>query len=80
MLSRLSIDWKHAKFFSKPGDIMGCDSAGVVVQVGKGIPQAVLGQRRGIMTRGGKSPDHGAFAEYALHPFLTLSSVQLMTT
>ena len=42
---------------------------GIVVEMGSKVPQEYQGTRRAFLTRGGQSPEHGAFAEYIAMPY-----------
>jgi len=59
-------DWKHAAYFSQPGDIIGCDYVGSVVAIGSEVPSGSvkIGETRFGFMKGGMSPTRGAFAEY----------------
>jgi len=58
-------DYKHADSLSKPGDYLGCDFVGEVVELGSDVPrdQVKTGEIRWNFTRGGVGKK-GAFAEY----------------
>ncbi|KLO04399.1 GroES-like protein [Schizopora paradoxa] len=59
-------DWKHVKNFSRPGDIVGCDFVGKVVEIGSEVPVGEIkeGEVRWGFTRGGVDGERGGFAEY----------------
>jgi NADPH:quinone reductase-like Zn-dependent oxidoreductase len=73
-------DWKHALYLSEPGVIMGCDSVGLVEEIGSAIPAGFTheGERRGLFmhgtlalahhfglfSQGGTSQTNGAFAGF----------------
>ncbi|KAJ9139149.1 Protein TOXD 3 [Pleurostoma richardsiae] len=58
-------DYKHIDVVSPPNSIIGCDYAGVVIEVGKKAPgQWRVGDRVAGAVHGGLYPDRGAFAEY----------------
>lgn len=50
---------------SKPGDIIGCDFVGEVVELGADVPkdEVKVGELRWGSQRGGVSPTEGSFAE-----------------
>jgi len=56
-------DWKSA---TRPtsGNIIGCDFAGVVEEVGEGVTNVKKGERVASFVRGCSDPENGAFAEY----------------
>ncbi|KAJ7054979.1 chaperonin 10-like protein [Mycena amicta] len=58
-------DWKTLMLNLKSGNIMGCDFAGVVVNIGSEVPTALRkrGERVAGFVHGGIGPN-GAFAEY----------------
>ncbi|KAI1617390.1 putative zinc-binding oxidoreductase ToxD [Exophiala viscosa] len=61
-------DWKHLDYrLVADGCLVGCDFAGTVVEVGKGVNKALsTGDRVAGVAHGGNSiqPEDGAFAEY----------------
>ena len=60
-------DWKYVTYNSLPGCLIGCDYAGVVVEVGKAVKRPFKkGDRVCGCAHGGNSmnPQSGAFAEY----------------
>ncbi|KAF9646177.1 GroES-like protein [Thelephora ganbajun] len=58
-------DWKHARRNTSPGTILGCDFAGVVVQVGPNLRVPVkVGNKVAASLRGGVDKERGGFAEY----------------
>ncbi|KAJ5827401.1 Protein TOXD [Penicillium robsamsonii] len=60
-------DWKHVKFLSPPGSLVGCDYAGIVQKIGKNVKKLFKeGDRVCGFVHGGNAlqPDDGAFAEY----------------
>ncbi|KAE8855098.1 hypothetical protein PTNB29_09349 [Pyrenophora teres f. teres] len=59
-------DWKNIEQSTAPGAIAGCDYAGIVEQVGKGVTAYQVGDRIAGFVRGGDPADHsnGAFAEH----------------
>ncbi|KAK9366860.1 chaperonin 10-like protein [Lipomyces kononenkoae] len=60
-------DWKHIDFLSSPGALVGCDFAGVVREVGKGVTRPFKkGDRICGFVHGSNSVQHedGTFAEY----------------
>ncbi|CEN61410.1 Putative Zinc-binding oxidoreductase [Aspergillus calidoustus] len=62
-------DWKHIDFLAPPGVLIGCDYAGVVVEVGTAVTKPfkkgdrICGFVHGLNTL---HPEVGAFAEYIL--------------
>jgi len=58
-------DWKHSRRLTKPGTILGCDFAGIVVQTGSNprVPVKV-GDKVAASLRGGVDEERGGFAEY----------------
>jgi len=58
-------DWKNIARATAPGAIAGCDYAGVVQEVAKGVTDVKVGDRVAGFARGGDAADHsnGAFAE-----------------
>jgi NADPH:quinone reductase-like Zn-dependent oxidoreductase len=63
-------DWKHLEFgLVEDGCLVGCDFAGTVVEVGKGVNKELSpGDRVAAVAHGGNSvqPEDGAFAEYVV--------------
>ncbi|KAE8219862.1 hypothetical protein CF319_g6519 [Tilletia indica] len=61
-------DWKHAfaPQLHYAGRVVGCDSSGEVVAVGKGVTQFKAGDRVAGVIHGTKYEDNGAFADYAI--------------
>ncbi|CBX96210.1 hypothetical protein IAQ61_001387 [Plenodomus lingam] len=59
-------DWKNIDKATAPGAIAGCDYAGVVEEVGKGVTKLKVGDRVAGFARGGDPADHsnGTFAEH----------------
>jgi len=59
-------DWKNIERSTAPGAIAGCDYAGIVEEVGKGVTNYQVGDRIAGFVRGGDPADHsnGAFAEH----------------
>lgn len=61
-------DWKHLEYgLVTDGCLVGCDFAGTVVEVGKGVNKKLSrGDRVAGVAHGGNSvqPEDGAFAEY----------------
>ncbi|KAJ5260573.1 Protein TOXD [Penicillium angulare] len=60
-------DWKHIKFLSPPGTLVGCDYTGVVQEVGNNVKKSFKkGDRVCGFVHGGNAvqPEDGAFAEY----------------
>lgn len=60
-------DWKHVEYVSPPGALIGCDYAGVVVEVGKAVKKPFKkGDRICGFVHGGNVNqfEDGAFAEY----------------
>ncbi|KAI8931620.1 hypothetical protein NX059_011272 [Plenodomus lindquistii] len=59
-------DWKNIDNAPSEGAIAGCDYAGVVEEVGKGVTRLNVGDRVAGFARGGDPADHsnGAFAEH----------------
>ncbi|OCH86705.1 GroES-like protein [Obba rivulosa] len=63
-------DWKTALLHQQPGNILGCDFAGVVADIGSDVDPALAmtpGKRVAGAVHGGVSPN-GAFAEYVTVP------------
>jgi len=57
-------DWKHVAFLAEPGSLVGCDFVGTVADSnGTDLKE---GTRVAGFTHGGKYPDRGSFAEYAI--------------
>ncbi|KAJ7192840.1 chaperonin 10-like protein [Mycena pura] len=66
---------KTALLHNKPGNILGCDFAGTVVEIGLRVPAGLrtVGERVAGMIHGGVTPN-GSFAEYlAVHGALVIS-------
>jgi NADPH:quinone reductase-like Zn-dependent oxidoreductase len=62
-------DWKHIDFLAPPGVLIGCDYAGVVVEVGTAVTKPFKkGDRICGFVHGSNTlhPEVGAFAEYIL--------------
>ncbi|KAH9840915.1 chaperonin 10-like protein [Rhodofomes roseus] len=61
------VDWKTALLHKKPENILGCDFAGTVVEVGPEVPETLRhkGERVAGCIQGGVAPN-GAFAEYVV--------------
>jgi NADPH:quinone reductase-like Zn-dependent oxidoreductase len=63
-------DWKHIAFRrAKDGALVGCDYAGTVIEVGKGVTKSwTVGERICGCAHGSNlvNPEDGAFAEYAV--------------
>ncbi|KAG9096729.1 hypothetical protein FS749_007852 [Ceratobasidium sp. UAMH 11750] len=58
-------DWKHVDNISTPGDIIGCDFAGIVVKLGSdAITRVKVGDTVAGFVHGGMYKDRGAFAQY----------------
>ncbi|KAJ7748802.1 GroES-like protein [Mycena maculata] len=58
-------DWKHVAFgLSQPGNIVGCDYAGVVVKVGTDVKNVKIGDRVAGFVHGARKNDLGSYAEY----------------
>jgi len=58
-------DWKHARRSTSPGTILGCDFAGIVVQVGPDPHVPVrIGDKVAASLRGGVDTERGGFAQY----------------
>ncbi|KAI9769514.1 MAG: hypothetical protein M1840_003991 [Geoglossum simile] len=62
-------DWKHVDYLPTPGALLGCDYAGTVVKVGKGVTKVFKeGDRIAGFVHGGIANqdqlEDGAFAEY----------------
>lgn len=53
------------EFTPTPGTVLGCDLAGVIIQVGKNVTGRKVGERVAAFVHGGNDTEHGAFAEYA---------------
>ncbi|KAE8541477.1 hypothetical protein D1P53_002838 [Cryptococcus gattii VGV] len=59
-------DWKHAVSISLPGDILGCDFAGTIVQLGPNLKVPLkIGDQIAGCVNGGWSNVEGSYAEYA---------------
>ncbi|KAH9914755.1 chaperonin 10-like protein [Fomitopsis serialis] len=61
------VDWKTALLHKKPNNILGCDFAGTVVELGPEVPDTLrhVGERVAGCVQGGIAPN-GAFAEYVV--------------
>ncbi|KAL2849962.1 chaperonin 10-like protein [Aspergillus pseudodeflectus] len=62
-------DWKHIDFLAPPGVLVGCDYAGVVIEVGTAVKKPFKkGDRICGFVHGSNTlhPEVGAFAEYIL--------------
>ncbi|CAL5867038.1 uncharacterized protein PFLUO_LOCUS1250 [Penicillium psychrofluorescens] len=62
-------DWKHIDFLAKPGQLVGCDYAGIVEEVGKDVQKDfVKGDRVFGLVHGCNDlqEEDGAFAEYVV--------------
>jgi len=58
-------DWKHVDFVSPPGNIIGCDFSGTVVELGKATKSGVtVGDHVAGFVQGGHYKDRGAFATF----------------
>ncbi|KAJ3303846.1 hypothetical protein HDV03_003415 [Kappamyces sp. JEL0829] len=57
-------DWKHVKYISPVGSVMGCDFAGRVVAVGSRTEGYKVGDRVAGLVHGGDSAKQGSYAEY----------------
>ncbi|KIO29414.1 hypothetical protein M407DRAFT_242635, partial [Tulasnella calospora MUT 4182] len=58
-------DWKHVWMnLLKPGQSVGCDFAGDVVQVGKNVADVKVGEAVAGFVKGGTPDDNGAFQEF----------------
>ncbi|KAJ7839262.1 chaperonin 10-like protein [Mycena olivaceomarginata] len=60
-------DWKTLLLHTQPGNILGCDFAGTIVQIGTDVPAGLrkLGERVAGVVHGGIGPN-GAYAEYVV--------------
>ncbi|KAL1940843.1 hypothetical protein VTO73DRAFT_7884 [Trametes versicolor] len=58
-------DLRALEFTPTAGTVLGCDLAGVIVQVGKNVATRKVGERVAAFVHGGNNAEHGAFAEYA---------------
>ncbi|KAF7348026.1 GroES-like protein [Mycena sanguinolenta] len=58
-------DWKTLLLHTRPGNILGCDFAGTVAEIGTEVPKGLrnIGERVAGIVHGGIAPN-GAFAEY----------------
>jgi len=57
-------DWKHMRYISPEGAIMGCDFSGIVKDVGPDVKDIKVGDRVASAVHGSCYPAVGAFAEY----------------
>lgn len=57
-------DWKHVKFISAPGNVVGCDFAGEVAEVGAKVTGFKPGDRVAGSVHGADSAGCGSFAEF----------------
>lgn len=57
-------DWKHVRFISPKGLIVGCDFSGIVEKVGKNVTYVSIGDLVGGFAYGCRYSHTGAFAEY----------------
>ncbi|KAJ7748791.1 GroES-like protein [Mycena maculata] len=59
-------DWKHITAWgvSRPGNIVGCDYAGVVVKAGTEVKNVKIGDRVAGFVHGARKNDLGSYAEY----------------
>ncbi|KAJ5319094.1 zinc-binding oxidoreductase [Penicillium brevicompactum] len=60
-------DWKHIDYLAPPGVLVGCDYAGIVEEVGRGVKRPFAkGDRIGGFAHGSNAVEHedGTFAEY----------------
>lgn len=62
-------DWKTLFLHRQPGNVLGCDASGTVVQIGSDVTPGArkMGERVAAFVHGGISPN-GAFAEYVVVP------------
>lgn len=62
-------DWKTAVSCKARGNVLGCDFAGLIVEIGPDVPSGLrtIGQRVAGLTHGGIGPN-GAFSEYVTVP------------
>ncbi|KAJ7354453.1 chaperonin 10-like protein [Mycena albidolilacea] len=60
-------DWKTLLLHTQSGNILGCDFAGTIVQIGTDVPAGLrkLGERVAGVVHGGIGPN-GAYAEYVV--------------
>ncbi|KZT12690.1 GroES-like protein [Laetiporus sulphureus 93-53] len=75
-VSQNPTDWKTLRLHPQPGNVIGCDFAGVVVMIGSHVPEGLrrVGERVAGVVHGGTSPN-GAFAEYTVASAKLLISV-----
>lgn len=67
-LTQNPTDWKHVKYISPKGAIIGCDFTGIVVEVpadeAHKRDHIKVGTRVAGVVHGGYYTDQGSFAEY----------------
>ncbi|KZT64509.1 GroES-like protein [Daedalea quercina L-15889] len=66
-VSQNPVDWKTALLHQKSDNVLGCDFAGTVAEVGPEVPSTMrrVGERVAGFIQGGVAPN-GAFAEYVV--------------